>query len=258
MKRPFFSIITCTLNSEAFLPKNILSVKTQIFNNYEHIFIDGCSKDNSLKIIKRYQRENKGKVRIYQKKPQGISNAMNEGIKKAKGDFLIHLHADDSLHDENVLADVFDFLNKQKNVGWIYGKIQVVEKNGNKVGSFPNQYFLQNPNPFLLKFFNYVPHQSVFVKKEVFEKYGLFDESISSQMDLDLWLRISRKTKWAFFDRLISNFMIRAGAQSSGKKRQKTNLDNVFLVRKRYLNPIELFIFKLVNIFVETYNITRR
>lgn len=258
MKKPFFSIVTCTLDSECFLTENILSVKNQTFNNFEHIFIDGYSKDKTVEIIKKYQKDNKNNVKLHKKKPKGISNAMNEGIKKAKGEFIINLHSDDSFYDNKVLDDVYKYLDNKENLDWIYGKINVTEENGKKVGCFPNQYIFQIPKPFLLKFFNYIPHQAVFIRKKVFTKYGYFDESITSQMDLDLWLRIADTTKWNFFDRLISNFMIRSGAQSSGKERQSINQKNVVLVRKRHLNTIELFLFNLVNSLIEIYNRTRR
>jgi glycosyltransferase involved in cell wall biosynthesis len=79
--KPFFSIITATLNSEKFLRDNIESVKKQTFQDFEHIFIDGFSNDATVEIIKEYQRERgESKVKIFQYPPKGVTDAFNKGI----------------------------------------------------------------------------------------------------------------------------------------------------------------------------------
>lgn len=87
MKRPFFSIITCTYNSEKFLQENIDSVKSQTFKDYEHIFIDGYSTDDTNKIINKYILIDR-RSKIFKYPPKGISNAFNLGIKKSLGKYL--------------------------------------------------------------------------------------------------------------------------------------------------------------------------
>lgn len=253
-----FSVVTCTYNSANYIQKNIDSLKKQIYQNFEHIFIDGFSNDKTAEIIKEYQKQFPNKVFLYQVKANGISNAMNEGIKKAAGDFLIHLHADDSLFDKKVLDDVKNFLFGKK-MDWIYGKINVVEENVNSVGTFPNRKIFQNDSssPFakyLLKFYNYIPHQAVFIKKEIFDKFGYFDETIKSSMDLDVWLRIKDKTRWCFYDRVISNYMIRNESQSAGLKRKRENINYYNQVQRRYLNFLELPLAKIVNLIIDKRN----
>lgn len=239
-----FSIITCTYNSAEYLEKNIKSVKNQNFNNYEHIFIDGFSNDGTIDILKEYQEEYSQKVKIFQFKPEGISNAMNKGIKNSSGEYLIHLHSDDSLFDNNALKDASEFLDANNHPDWIYGKINVLENNKIK-GIFPlKKVWFKNKKDlfksYLLKYYNYIPHQAVFIKKEIFNKFGVFDEKLKFGMDQDLWLRIRNKTNWFFFDRVISNFSLRPDAQSSGFKNKKENEENTLIVKKRYLNRIEI------------------
>jgi glycosyltransferase involved in cell wall biosynthesis len=106
MHKNFFSIITCTHNSSLFLQKNIESLKKQNLRDFEHIFIDGFSTDRTVDIIKKYQAEYPNQVKLFQFKPEGISKAMNQGIKNSSGEYLLHLHSDDFLFDENVLEDV--------------------------------------------------------------------------------------------------------------------------------------------------------
>lgn len=246
-----FSIITCTYNSEARLKKNIDSVKNQSYFDWEHIFIDGFSNDKTLDLIKEYQVLFPDKVKLYQFPPNGISNAMNEGIKKVSGSYLIHLHSDDSFYDANVLRDVHNFLGGNDS-DWIYGKINVINGEGEGCGVFPTKKMWQNNyhdwlGRYVLKFYNYIPHQSVFIKKEIFDKFGYFDEHLSSAMDPDLWLRIRNKTKWSFFDRIISNFCMHNESQTASLKMKEKNRINYSAVQKRYLNVLELLAAKFVN-----------
>lgn len=240
-----FSIITCVLNSDKFISDCLSSIANQQFSNFEVIIIDGCSTDDTIKIIKKYS--SKLPIRLFHQKPRGISAAMNRGIRTAQGDFLIHLHADDSFYDKYVLEDVNDFLEKNKTLDWIYGKINSIEENGRSIGVFPNNKVFQIGWNYLLKYTNYIPHQAVFIKKEVFEKYGYFDENLSSAMDTNLWLRIGNKTRWKFFDRIISNYRTHSSAQSSGISNQLVNMKNHENVQKRYTNPIEFILCKFIN-----------
>jgi hypothetical protein len=179
---------------------------------------------------------------------------MNLGVKHSNGEYLIHLHSDDCLYDKSVLTDVDNFL-ESNNFDWIYGKILIRNQDSSKVGVYPNKKIFYNNNgsilgKYILKFQNYIPHQAVFIKKEIFNKHGLFDESLRSAMDPDLWLRIRNETKWSFFDRTISNFYLRKEAQSSGKKNKKINKIDHWIVQKRYLNNIEIIFAFLWNILL--------
>lgn len=258
-----FSIITCTYNSADFIQKNLKSVESQTFTDFEHIFIDGNSSDNTLEIIEEYKKKFSEKVAVHKKEPKGISNAMNTGVQKASGEFLIHLHSDDSFFDKNVLQVVANFLENNPDLDWLYGKANVIDEKGTKVGIFPNRIILQHSSKswfgkYLVKFFNFIPHQSVFIRKSVFEKFGTFDETIKSKMDPDMWMRIRKKTKWTFLDRIICNYTIRPGAQSSSKKNIQENKKNLEIVQKRYMNVFELGVAKIINYLIGLINRTTR
>jgi glycosyltransferase involved in cell wall biosynthesis len=255
MKKPFITVITCTFNSAKYLEKNILSVKNQTLDCFEHVFIDGNSTDGTLDMIKKYQLEFPSKVRIFQFEPRGISNAMNHGVMNSFGEYIIHLHSDDSFYDKDVLSDAFNFLNSRNKPDWIYGKICTLEGTIVK-GVFPSKNIWQNINnnsikSYLLKLYNYVPHQAVYIRKEVFNNFGFFDENLKYGMDPDLWLRIRSKTRWLFFDRIISNYVLRPDAQSSGYKYKIQNEKDALLVQKRYLNSFEFVLFKLVRLLLK-------
>lgn len=251
-----FSVITCTYNSIDYIRDNIESVSKQDYRNFEHIFIDGFSTDGTLEVINEYSSSDPQNIKVYQCERKGISAAMNEGIKRSQADYLIHLHSDDCFYDDKVLADVNDYLTNNQDLDWIYGMVNVFKGNKESMGLFPKRKIFRNSNnniigSYLLKLYNYIPHQAVFIKKKVFDKFGLFDESISSAMDPDLWLRIREKTKWSFYDRIVSNYRIREGSQTSDYKNRTINQKNHWLVRRRYLNFVEIMIARIINYFIE-------
>lgn len=210
-----FSIITCTYNSEKYLQKNIDSVKNQTFDDFEHIFIDGFSTDGTVEIIKQYQQEFPDKVRFYQFEPKGIANAMNRGIEKASGEYLLHLHSDDSLYGNNVLSSVVDFIQKNNSPDLIYGKAKFMNDEG-VFRIIPHRKIYHKLRHWLLLLTNYVPHQATFIKKTIFEKYGLFNEQYKNSMDYEMWLRLSKNNIDAiYFDSIICNFLMRSDSQST-------------------------------------------
>lgn len=257
MEKPFFTIITCTINSEKFIKKNLNSVKNQTYKDFEQIIIDGKSSDKTIQIVKSFQKDNPC-IKPYFYPPKGISDAFNKGIKHSQGKYIMFLNSDDSLYDKNVLKNVKEFLTKNPKSDWIYGKINVIEENGKSVGIFPSRKIFQISWKYLLKFINFIPHQAVFMRREVFEKFGKFDVSLETNMDYDFWLRIADKTKWIFYDKLISNYMIRKGSESSDITKKFENLDSLEVVQKRYLNYFEMITAKIINSLVMKINKTYR
>lgn len=258
MEKPFFSIITCTYNSGKYVSKNIESVKKQTYKGFEHIFVDGLSKDKTLIFINNYKKQFSSKVKLIKRKPKGISNAMNEGVTKVSGEYLVILHSDDSFYSKDTLQKVFEYLKVKGFPDWIYGKINVTEENGKSIGVFPSRRIYRFLPSAILKYFSIIPHQAVFIRKSVFKKFGNFDETLSSAMDIDLWLRIFNKTKYKFFDEVISNFTVRKDAQSSSLAKKHENDKNILKVEKRYLNGLEMLIFRFVKLIIDHYSKTRR
>ena len=256
--KPFFSIITCTKNSERFLKQNIDSVKSQTFRDYEHIFIDGYSKDRTVQIIRDYLSKSKSKVKLFQFPPLGISDAFNRGIEKSCGKYIFFLNSDDRFCDNKVLESVYVFLNKNTSLDWIYGKIRVIEEDGEIVGVFPKWKIFQISWKYLLKFINFIPHQAVFMRKGVFKTYGIFDKSLDTSMDYDYWLRVSRYTKWKFFNQIISDYRIHAGSASSDSNRKRKNFTILQGIRQKHLNFFERCVAEVIDILLMKFNKTYR
>jgi glycosyltransferase involved in cell wall biosynthesis len=190
-------------------------VKNQNFRDFEHIFIDGFSTDGTVELIKKYQQEFPEKVKFFQYSPKGIANAMNKGILHASGEYMNHLHSDDSFYDNNVLKDVNTFIENNNKPKWIYGKANFINLKNNKRKIIPLRKIYRKIHYWLLLITNYIPHQAVFINKNVFEQHGIFEEKMKNSMDYEYWVRLASKhIRASFINRIICNFSVRQGSQS--------------------------------------------
>jgi len=211
---PLFSIVTCTMNSEKYLMRNIISVESQNIVEYEHLFIDGYSSDGTLDIIRDYMSRD-GRVRLFCHRPRGVADAFNWGVRHARGFYLIFLNSDDYFFSRNSLKYATRFIERNGSENdWFYSKVKIINDNGDSLGFVPQFRIFECPNYFLLKMVNYIPHQGVFMKKDLFERYGLFDESVKFIPDYEYFLRVGNKTKWVFMDKITSVFTARKDSVS--------------------------------------------
>lgn len=239
--KPFFSIVTCTRNSAKFLAPCLDSVQSQSFRNFEHIIIDGNSTDATHSILNKFHLH----PRAFS--ARGISAAMNEGIKRAVGEYIYFLHSDDSLYSPSILDQAHQFLVANPRLDWVYGRIHEVDESGKTVGFPPRLPFFHAPHSNLLKFYNYIPHQGVFMKKTVFDRFGGFDETLKSMMDDELWLRIANQTLWDYVPLIVANYSVRNDSQSESSTNRKSNTHEFESVQGRYLTPLELKLANLIN-----------
>jgi glycosyltransferase involved in cell wall biosynthesis len=227
--KPTFSIVTCTWNSAATLADTLASVQGQGCQDLEHIFVDGGSTDATLDMLAAYP----GNKRVLRDVGGGISGAMNRGIEAAAGEFIAHLHADDYYASDDVLASVAACFAQQQ-VDWVFGAIAVLS-NGRLLPPYPVRRFSYRA---LASGRAAVPHPAVFLRKAVFERVGLFDETLQYAMDIDLWLRLAQIARPATIDRALTVFRDHAGSLSSANKVKARQEE--FRVRRRYLRQAPL------------------
>ena len=180
------SIITICYNSEKFIEKTIQSVLSQTFTDYEFIIIDGKSTDKTLEIINKFRDDID---LIISEKDSGIYNAQNKGVQHAKGEYLFFLNSGDCFFENDTLENIFSYCN---NESILYGDIvndwadteNIWGQKGYQFRSYPEHidqaYWLHD----------FLCHQVVFCKKELFEDYGSFDESYRYAADHDFFYRI--------------------------------------------------------------------
>lgn len=203
------SIITVCYNSSATLEQTILSVSKQNYEDIEYIVIDGKSVDGTVEIIKKYSQ----KIDIWiSEKDQGLYDAINKGILLSSGQLIGILNSDDIFFSENTISDVVSF-HKLNNIEASVGNVKQIISNGNVL----RDYTSYNWNPEKLVFGFMPPHPSVFLNRELFDKFGYYHLSFKIAADYELITRFFLKNRitWKYSGITTTNMLV-GGISSSG------------------------------------------
>lgn len=193
------SIITINYNNAVGLQKTIDSVIAQTFNNFEYIVIDGGSSDGSKEVIWEHDANIPHWV---SEKDKGIYNAMNKGIQQAKGEYCLFLNSGDFLYNNKVLEEVFA-ANSTADI--IYGNMLMDWGNGKKTeGKMPDTITTQQ------MYNDTLWHPVSFIKRTLFEKYGLYNEGYKMVADYDFFFKtiIAHKVSTKHIPLLISEYNV--------------------------------------------------
>lgn len=182
IKSPLFSIITVVYNGDRYLEKTIKSVLNQSNQNFEYIIIDGGSKDNSLKIIKKYEK----RIDYWlSEKDKGIYDAFNKGMKVAKGKFIGFINSDD-IYRKNALKIISNYYLNNKYFDFIFGSVK-------KHWGILNGY---KPHKIKYSWGFYSSHSTgFFIKRDVAEKVGFYNTKYKYHADYDYFYRLIVKKK---------------------------------------------------------------
>ena len=216
------SIITVCYNSEATIEHTIKSVLGQSYTNIEYILIDGKSTDGTLDIIGKYKNSI---TTIVSEPDKGMYDAINKGIQLCSGELVAILNADDFYIDENVISDVMSKIEEEKAESLYADLYYVEEKDTSKVvrnwvsGKYNRKSFLYGWMP---------PHPSFFVRKRVYDQYGLFNLQLKSAADYELMLRFLYKNNVStcYLPRPIVRMRIGGMSNVSLKNRIKANKED--------------------------------
>lgn len=178
---PLFSIITVTWNAAATIGPTLESVQRQTSSDYEMLIIDGASTDGTLDIVKRYSIAS---LRVFSEPDKGLYDAMNKGIKRASGRYIMFLNAGDSLADETVLARLAKCA--LDNPGVIYGQTQLVNAQRDVVGK---RHLTAPKRLTATSFLNgmVVCHQAFVARRDLVPEYDL---SYRLSADYDWCIRV--------------------------------------------------------------------
>jgi glycosyltransferase len=178
-----FSLITVSFNSEATIRDTIESVVRQSHPQIEYLVIDGGSKDSTVRIVEEYR----DRIDVFvSEKDKGIYDAMNKGIRMASGDVIAFINSDDFYADSDVLARV-NAVFESTGVDCLYADLDYVHRQNTDrvIREWRSKPFTQGD--FRLGW--HPAHPTFFVKREVFEKFGGFDEEFRISADYELMLR---------------------------------------------------------------------
>lgn len=166
MSKICVSVITVCLNSEKEISRTIKSVLEQDYDDFEYIIKEGISTDNTGNVIKEECGkfpQKKDKVKYFKTDDNGIYDAMNQAVEKAKGEWVIFMNAGDSFFNKYVLKDVFCNKQYNTNISILYGHaVYELEGKISLISCFDLE-FLQNEVCYC--------HQSIFARRNLFDKY---------------------------------------------------------------------------------------
>lgn len=241
------SVITATWNSGKTIDDTLKSVFRQTYPNVEHVIKDGGSKDNTVAICEDYKERFYQTEAILSNRPfkkmfllsgkdNGIYDAMNQGIQAATGDVIGILNSDDFFTSDDVLERVAKEFEDDPKLEALYGDIHFVsvdaslENPGKCTRYYSSSYF----RPWLLRFGFMPAHPSFYVRREVYEKYGLYDLQFRTSSDFEWMVRIFAKYHInAKYIRKDFVTMREGGASTAGMEaKNKVNNDIVDSLKK--------------------------
>ena len=185
------SIITATYNSGKTIRDTLESVLNQSYKNYELIIKDGGSNDNTVEICREYENLFEGRLKVISEPDKGIYDAMNRGIDNASGDIVGILNSDDFYTSDDILDRIAKEFSANKDLDAIYGDIHFVSPDNltKCTRYYSSSYF----RPSLLRFGFMPAHPSFYVRKEVYDKYGLYDLQFRTSSDFEWIVRLFAK-----------------------------------------------------------------
>ena len=247
------TIVTVCFNSEKTITDTINSVNSQTYKNIEHIFVDGGSKDNTLKIINNNPNPKK---KIFIKKNSSIYEAMNIGIKNASGSVIQILNSDDILHSNQVIEKTILKIKKNPKHDVFLGNVIFFSLNNfYKI----KRHFKSHKSRIKNMFYGDMPpHPASFVRKQVYDKHGMYDTKYKIASDYDFFLRILNinKVKYKILnydvvrmrtggtsDKYIKSYLITTKEILNSLKKNGLNASFIKVALRAFIKIKELFSF---------------
>ncbi len=230
------TIITAVLNQKNNIKKTVKSVLRQNFTEFEYCIIDGFSNDGTYEYLVSLNDE---RINLFQLAPSGLYSALNYGIKKSSGEFIMILNAGDIYLSDDVFSSYFKSGSGYNEI--LYSKLQYLDY---ELKAFSETKEVHLKSNFMMEGCD-VPHPTTFISRKLYEKYQYYDESLVSMADYDLLLKLhSNGHKFKFVD-LVSVAFFPAGISSN----QYIILKESCKVRMRYLSFFKSFFYSFRSIF---------
>ena len=216
---PKFSIIIPSFNQGKFIAQTINSILNQSCQDFEILVIDGGSNDSTLEILKGYE----DRIFWLSEQDRGQTHAINKGIDLAKGEIITYLNSDD-YYLEGTLEKVAGIFKQNNDVLWITGDYLIVDENGKKIQSVIAGYktFFRKRLSFnLLTVLNPINQPGTFLRRELINQTGFFDEELRYTMDYEYWLRAIKIQKPYVLSDELAAFRIHTNSKGGSNYRQQ-------------------------------------
>ena len=180
------SIVTPSLNQAEFIERTIQSVLNQDYGRLEHIVIDGGSTDGSLTILKKYQT----RLTWVSEADRGQAEAINKGLKRASGDIVCWLNADDEF-TSGALQTVASYFDRHPEAQLVYGDAEAIDEKGQAYGRRGNVKATNFEE--LATVGDFIVQPATFWRAKLLDELGYLDESLKYCLDYEYWLRVAQK-----------------------------------------------------------------
>lgn len=209
---PIVSIMLPTFNRANYLERSIKSILNQTFTNFELIIIDDGSTDNTDEILSRFDDD---RIKIIKEPHEGASAARNSGIEIALGGYIAFQDSDDEWMPNKLEEQLNIFRNIDTTVSVVYSDMLRIINDAEEYWSSPDIEPGGLINSTTLDYQAYgIGIGSAMIKKECFDKYGFFDESLLRYIDLDLFIRLSRYYKFYHIKKPLVKYYATEGISS--------------------------------------------
>lgn len=216
---PKISIVTPSYNQGQYLEETILSILDQKYPNLEYIVIDGGSTDNSVDIIKKYEKY------FYfwiTEKDKGQTEAINKGFKKSTGEILAYLNSDD-LYLPGTLNFVAKYFTENPNAKFIYGDDQIINEKG-RVIKEKKQPSFDYVMGCMIGFGLLIDQPAAFWRREVYESIGPLNEEYHYNMDGEYFYRVSKQYEMIHVAKFLARLRWQPLSKTMGNRKKPSLL----------------------------------
>lgn len=223
------SIITITYNSAKTIQRALESVQSQTYQDIEHVIVDGASKDGTRELIEAYAKK-RTNVRWISEPDKGIYNALNKGIHLATGDVIGFVHSDDILYAPDSISHIAEAF-AQQDIQVVYGDLQYVRE-----GKVTRRWRSNDFNPASLKYGWMCPHPTMYVRREVYQQVGDYDEWFSISADYDMILRIFKSGfKSKYLPEVLVSMEVGGASNKNTRARLSKTQEDFIALRKNHV-----------------------
>jgi glycosyltransferase involved in cell wall biosynthesis len=227
------SVVTATLNRKDYLPRCIEGVAGQSYPHKEHLIIDGGSTDGTLDILQSYAKKYPH-IKWISEKDNGVSSALNKGFALATGD-VIGVNGDDDYYQPGAFEIVAAEFEQDPSVGVVSGNCEHILNDG--TGAHVQKSGFTNRQDLIEYWKNwgvnsFLPHPSTFIRRQVIDVVGGFEEADLYCMDYHHWIKINEKFRVKTVDRVLASFRYDQG--SITYSRAKEQWAEMYGISKKY------------------------
>jgi len=241
------SVVMSTYNHADYVGASIESVLGQSHENLEFLITDDGSSDGTVEVIKKY---NDPRIHyIGSEKNRGACAAINELIKKTKGSHLCIINSDDMWRDKEKLMKQLEILSSNNELGASFGQANFIDEEGNDVveEAVPRGTTFNQENKsrggWLKDFFlngNSLCHPTIMIRRECYEKIGLYNNIYRQLPDFDMWIRLVKNYDIHVSSERLTDFRILPGRNASSPTKENLirDLNEHYLIRRNFFKNI--------------------